>query len=279
MAMSSSSARGFTLVEIVTSIAVFAIMTLIVFAYLVPTLYQTRQNQLRTEMADSAQRAFDMMATSGKHTSSFLPVMDSEESDSYAPAGGWSYKGDGSGDRVLITQDYFTDKHLLDDRGVPVFHRVEWPEDCQSWRGEAYRTYNFLYTYNTIYFVDDNTLYRRWVARDTPDLTDCNDNNNTYLVEQTCPVDGCTHDGEFPNNSSFRAYDSILAHNVKTFTVDYYTTDNTPIVDPYDSATPEEVIRSATYAKVTLTLENSYGDVSAEYTSTVVLRRLNPYAV
>ncbi|PID31521.1 hypothetical protein CR983_00670 [Candidatus Saccharibacteria bacterium] len=272
--MNRRSTRGFTLVELTTAIAIFAIMILMFFSFVYPMIFSSRINSLQAEMAQNAQFALDEMATSSQYVSAFLPEPDGSFSDSYAPSSKWNYRGDDAEHRVLITRNYETNTNLLNSKARQIYRR-HISSDCWNSVGEVWETFNPVFSNNTIYFVKDGTLYRRWLTIDTSGSR-CGNQPSPYL-HQTCPGN-CSSVTPPVSAPHYRAYDSVLAHNVESFTVEYFAAGGVPIDNIYDSATRDKLVNGAIYAKVTLKITNTYGTRSASYTTSTIIDRIQPHA-
>lgn len=176
-------------------------------------------------------------------------------SDSYAPGGGWSYMGNGTDDRVLI----LTLPATLDRAGTP--GRILTYTNDVSFNCDALLTYNPIHTYHAVFFVENQTLYKRFLIDSTTPLC------NTQAQKQTCPADQFA---SWPTECEAR--DEIIATDVLEFSIDYSLSgDSAPVPNQY---TNPSVIEDAKAATVTIRVGGN-GPTSPQSEATLRLARIN----
>ena len=253
-----SGEKGLTIVELVLVIVLLGILFPI-FASLLVTMYHD-SFYLNDKVKSSAQitQALFYMEENVRSANSFQTAVASRFSDFYgahnagtAGAQAWSHKGDSVKSRVLITQNYSTTTNSLNSGRQPVF------TNSPSFNCTTELYYQPQLTYMTLYFVKDQTLYRRLLTDKVTPLCP----SNTQQQKQTCPP----YISDASRHGSCEAYDEALVNNVTDFTVAYYqvSIDGTSkqIDDTYTS-TDAMVLAPADYATVTITVSSRGGAVS-----------------
>lgn len=168
--------RGFTLLEIMIATAVVSVLAILIVGFLTNTFVNTMYKSARSDMLHETQLALDTMNTDIRHAAN---VDDQNRwPDENAPGGPYSWRSDE--DTLILASPVV-------DSNNDFIYRDPF----------AYLTYKN----NLIYFIDNNTLYRRTLAADV------SGNDATT----TCPEDSTSCPG-----------DSKLAEDVKTFHINYF---------------------------------------------------------
>lgn len=241
---------GFTIVELLVAMVVLGLLIGLVLGSLggyyqanINTLTKTTQEtdvrsvlrSIETELADS----------NGFLATTSVPFSDPQGMDNGTSA--WSYKGQSdaatTNRRVLIGLTYATDRNANDPVRLPVFTNTGAGCDPSA----AIPT-----EVNKIYFIarDQNTtkeqynLYRRTLV---PTAALC----GSPIQKRTCAAPDVE-----TSPTICEASDAMLVNDIKTFTVDYYTSpnDSTPIADQYSTTVDKSaLIRGAKSIKITVT--------------------------
>jgi len=240
---------GFTVAELVVVIVVLGIIFPIFIALLLSSYKDTFLLDDKVKTGAEATQALWYMEENVRVSSEFLATVPSQYSDPYGPhnsgtSGGeaWSYKGDSSTRRVLITRSYATTANALNTGRQPVFM------DTPAFSCSTQMYYQPQLSFVTIYFVRDNTLYRRILTDTTSALCP----GNTQQQKQTCPPS--VPIGSRP--ASCKANDEVLATHVGGFELAYYQIGSGGIstqIDPSYTSTDPTVLAAADYVNVTIT--------------------------
>lgn len=191
--------RGFTLVEIVITTAVVGILAILTLSFLTDIFISNTNKNARSDMLHQAQLSLNLMNKDIRHSANADDQNrwpDDNAPDSTDP---YSWRSD---DDTLILARPATDSN----------------NDFLYRDPFAYLTYKN----NLIYFLDDNTLYRRTLAADVSDNKE----------ETTCPekdTSGCPKDTQ-------------LAENVRTFYVQYFDANNNE-VPPSDARSVQATLQ------------------------------------
>lgn len=243
-----SQQGGFSLIELVIVIVVLGIIFPVFSVLFVNTYHDAYISDNKMKTSTSIMQALDYMSDGVQASSSFQTGVSSPYTDAYGAnnsgssgAQAWTYKGTSSTNRVLITKNYATSINALNTGRQPVFKNT--PDfNCTT---QMY--YQPQLTYLTIYFVNNNTLYRRILTDTTSALCA----GNSQQQKQTCPP--YISSGSW--DATCQANDEVLMNNVTGFSIDYYqiSTDGTSTqIDPTYASTDPTVLSAADYANVTL---------------------------
>jgi hypothetical protein len=251
-----SKEQGLTIVEMILVIVLLGILFPI-FAYLLINMYHD-SFYLNDKVKASSEtiQALSYIEEGTRSANAFQAVVPAPYSDFYGPhdlgtagAQAWSYKGDSATSRVLIMQNYSTTTGTLNDGRRPVF--INGPDfDCAT---QVY--YQPQLTYITIYFLKNQTLYRRILTDKTTALCP----GYTQQQKQTCPP------YISPANSSCEANDEAIVQNVSNFSVTYHqisSAGTSTQIDPSYTSTNPAILASADYANVTITTSLRGGAVT-----------------
>lgn len=246
---------GFTLVEVVIVMVIVGVIFPVFATLLVNMYHDSVVSREMVSMSTEANTALYYMDESVRNSHAFLIGVPEEFPDAYGPHNlgtgsgqAWSYKGDSAKSRVLISKNYATSTNPQNSTRTPVF--IYTPAfNCTT---EMY--YQPQLSYLAIYFVRDNTLYRRTLTdTDTPLCA-----GSTQQQKTSCPPDVPV--GE--RDASCAANDETLATRVSEFSIVYYQTsvdgDATALDPDYTSEEPT-ALASADYALVTLELSSRGG--------------------
>lgn len=241
--------RGFTIVELSVVIVVIGLIFPIFTVLLVNAYRDTFTVDDKVKTSAATMQAFWYMDDSVRASSAYLTAPQSQFSDNYGPndngtggAEAWSYKGKSPTNRVLILDNYATSINGLNNGRMPVFKQTP------AFNCTTEMTYQPQLNYMTIFYVKNNTLYKRLLTDTTSPLCP----GNVQQQKQTCPpyiAAGSRH-------SSCQANDEILLTNVTEFTVRYYQMSQAGVsteIDPSYAATTPDALDAADYATVTIT--------------------------
>jgi len=216
-----------------------------------------RESTLSSTYSSELEFAADWLERDVRFASVFNPGVTTPFADSYAPSGGWSYMGQGINKRVLILSSPASSLRQGTDTRVPTY--IDGPEfDCSP----AQMTYNPTLYYRSIYFLDGNTLYKRYLVDQTTPTC------NSRIQKQSCPA---SQKASWPTLCG--ASDETIATNVTQFNVDYYTSKdenpdtNLPIPNQYSD--PEKL---GDAESVALQLTMTQPDSAKPVTATIKIR-------
>jgi prepilin-type N-terminal cleavage/methylation domain-containing protein len=152
---------GFTLVELLVSLAVIGILGVTFVTYLSTSYFGSLQQQDRLQLGSTLQAANRTMSDELSLSSGILTT--GTLTDTYAPVGGW----------VTSSSTLVTTSPALDNVGNII-----------------YTATNVPYTNEIVYFVTSNTLYRRVIKNPAVTgnaaLTTC----PQIVANSSCPADG-----------------------------------------------------------------------------------------
>lgn len=261
---------GFTLVEMAVVIIIIGVVLPVIAAILIYTYRDAFISNYQATASSEARRALWFMDDDVKLAGAFSAVLPANFNDAYGPhnlgisgAQAWSYKGDSSTNRVLITRNYATSDNIGNPSRKPVYI------DGAYFNCSDQMTYQPELTYVTIYFVHNQTLYRRILTDKTTPL--CAGNAQAQL--QSCPPYITSG-----RDSSCQANDEAIASGVSNFDVKYFQLSgdgNSDPVDPTYTSTDPNILDEADFVQVTLGITSSNG----AYTETMMQRitKVNQY--
>lgn len=249
--------QGFTLIEVLLVFPMLLIAIAGMLAVLIVLLQQNTSQRASLNVTYQTQQALDIMDNDIRYSSHFLVAADPSplNTDNYGSDNSgqaWSYKDYDAQHRVLIVRAYSSTDNLLSDSRKNVYINQV---GCTGSSKYA----NPTLQYDIIYFIRNNTLFKRIIVDTTTATCDAQ-----YQV-QSCPIDVT-----YPRNSVCKADDEVLLENATGMTIQYYVnpSDSTPI-DAFNSNDPT-ILDSAQSALITLTSSTT---VSGEpVTSTLILR-------
>ena len=253
--------KGFTIVELAVVIVILGGVFPLFISLLLGAYGDTFTLDTKTKTNSQVTQAIWYMDDNVRVANRYATTVPSQFSDAYGPhnAGtsgveAWSYKGDSSTSRVLITQSYATSANPLNSGRQPVF--VNTPDfNCTT---QMY--YQPQLTFMTIYFVKDGTLYRRVLTDTTTALCA----GNTQQQMRSCPPYITSG-----RDASCQTNDEVLATNVTQFLVQYYQTTQAGsdvAIDPGYASTDPTILDAADYANVTITTSFKNGQVTNSIT-------------
>lgn len=253
----SRNDTGMTIVE---TVIVVTIITAVILGFILAldrTLTEASRTGAIANLNSQASRAIDRIEHEVVSASKFHATIASPFSDPYEPGAGWSHVGDGENDRVLILSQPATS---LRDRATS---RELTYQDGPSYTCSATDLrYNPVHTYRAILFVDNNTLYKRFLTDETTALC------NSQIQKQSCPADAI---GTWPAICEVR--DEVIARDVSDFDVSYYRAgESSAIADAY---TDPSLLAKAVSVDVVLTLSEPSGADPASSTVTIHATRAN----
>jgi type II secretory pathway component PulJ len=181
---------GVTLVELMVTCSIVAIVSIIMMNFMANWLQQNAQTRGRVELLASAQNALDQIGDDIRLSAS--ADQNNRWRDTYAPSAPTDLQSWQSNASTLILASA-----VEDTSGNIVF------SDAASYTSQKN---------NFIYFVKSGTLYRRTLA-----ATGVTNNK----LKTTCPA---------ANATTSCPADKVLATNITTFSVKYYNADNTEVI-------------------------------------------------
>lgn len=254
-AFSASVSRGVTLIEITIVIVIMPVIVTSFVFVLSSTLHNAHETAARAEYQSSLALAVDRLEHDIRLATAFNSNIGAPFSDSYQPVSGWNYSGTGPDNRVLILSLPAT---TVRDGAAT---RTTVYEDSPAYNCTTELRNNPVLTYRAVYFVEDTTLYKRFLT-DTSTATCA-----PQIQKQTCPAADIA---SWP--SSCEARDEVIATNVSQFSVDYLQHGlATPLPDQYSDAS---AVALANSVKISLALsKNSSSEITTD--TTVTIARIN----
>lgn len=226
---------GFTLVELLIATILSSVVVIVFIGTLLNMISTADRFRVQLELNGETQMALDTVERDVRLSTGFAATLPSTApfTDSYGPTntdqgwgGTWSYRGTDpdnatSPNKTLIlrlnstvTNALASNRTLTYIEGFTTnpYATIEPTYNCTT-----ALTVNYKLPYYSIYFVRDNTLYRRTVTDTSTALC-----NGPQRQKQSCPREDVTP------ASNCQAYDEILAENVSGFRVTYYQQEDTP---------------------------------------------------
>lgn len=256
--MRHTSSKGFTVVELIIVIFVLGILTALLYRPFIG-LYNANTTGLRqTAQFTNVHSALRIIESKIGESVQFLST------NSVADPNGttWNWTGNAVDNRVFITSNYATTK--------------EEAADTTNIRTLVFKsaTCDIPITNNYVYFVKNETLYRRTIATEnTTAPTSCGYTNGQ---KQTCPID---------NPATYcKGIDAKIISNVTEFRVDYYSdTGSATPMDPelFDSSkyrtkySDPNVPMMAKAIDITLSAKSGTKNSDPIYTSKLRITRIN----
>lgn len=210
---------GFTLVELAVATAVTGILILVIMGFTINSFAQISVTEARGDLLREAQFSLDTLTEDARLSSNSFD--ESTLLDPNAPNSNQKWEG-GQSTLILATAAQDRNRNIL---------------FADALQYTSHKN-------NKVYFIKDNTLYRRTIAANVP--------NNA--LQTTCPA------GEITNTCPG---DSVLAHNVSGFEVKYY--------DNSGEEVPPSQARSI-QAVLKLNKRKYSQDIKAEYKTRTVFR-------
>lgn len=219
----SSRVRGISLIELVLAMTILPIIIGGTIFALNTILANSRQAVLIATYSSELGFAADWIEHDVRFASGFNPDTTALFADPYAPSGGWNYIGEDVDSRVLILSSPASSLRQGTRTRVPTY--TNGPNfNCSP----SQMAYNPILLYKSIYFLDGQTLYKRYlIDKTTPTC-------NAHIQKQSCPAD---KEASWPPEC--QANDEVIATNVTQFAIDYYTSKdespdtNQPITTQY----------------------------------------------
>lgn len=243
-----SSSRGATFVEILITLTLIPIVTATIVTIIFTALNDARRVSLQGTYDSKVQAATNRLERDVRMATEFRTTTSSPFTDPYGPnyttpGLPWAIHGNSSTDRVLIIEAPAMTvgkiKPGAPDALIPAYHKNN-PSNCGS-----QKTGNNIFTHLAIYFVYNNTLYKRYLINPDGNVNSkaC---DTPMTTKQSCP-----REIEASWHVRCGAYDEIVATDVSEFTVEYYRNQTATPLNVY--ATPS-LVSSADIVKVTLKL-------------------------
>jgi prepilin-type N-terminal cleavage/methylation domain-containing protein len=248
--------RGVTLIEITIVITILPLIITAFILVLDKTLGDAKTVAAQSTYDITSSLAIDRMEDDVRASTAFNSSVSAPYSDPYQPVAGWNYVGTGSTDRVMILSlPATTVRENATTRSVAY-------QDSATYDCATQLTLNPIMTYRAIYFVNNATLYKRFLT-DTTTPTCA-----TQIQKQTCPSASIA---SWP--SICKARDEVIAEDVLAFSVDYHqdrSADALP--NQYTDTGALSIARAAT---ITLKIGKITNSKSTTSTQTLRIVRMN----
>lgn len=250
--------RGYTIPELLIVMFVLSTMSAILFVTLDAFFYDNLRTLGSTLQVNETRTVLRQMQSNVSEARNFLTVNTVQDPTGPPGGGAWSYTGPAPGTdstkRYLIVSTYATTAAVSD----PARSLVYTP-GVSGVCNTTDPTNNAILENNYVYFVHNQTLYRRTIVNDpATGRTVC---GSAPFQKQSC-APGYT-------NSRCQATDAVLLRNVKAFTVDYYATSasNTPV--PNIFTTPALLDENISTAVITVTTTHKINGKDNDYTASI----------
>lgn len=279
---------GFSLVELMIAMLLIGTILSVFITALLSMLDVSSRNQVQLELNGENQVALDTIERDVRLATTFATALPTQFSDQYGPAntnegwtGSWTYKGVEPGNpnspyKVLILGEKASVGNPLAANRKPVFIKgfltnpyatADVALNCTE-ASPGTLVANYKLPYYLVYFVRDNTLYRRTLTDTTTELC-----NGPQRQKQSCPRQDATP------HTTCRARDEIMATNVSEFRIDYYLQLDTPmptfeLVDAYNS-TNADILASVDNVVISLTMQKPAFGTVIESRLSVRVSRVN----
>lgn len=247
---------GFTIVELTVVIVMLGVLLPIFSTLFIDVYHDTYTADRVAKATYETKQALSYMEDNVRVSNGFLAAVPTPFTDPYGPhnngssnSEAWSYKGDSSKSRFLITKSYATNSNGLATARQPVFINTA------NYNCSTQMYYQPQLSFITIYFMKDTTLYKRLLT----DTSTAVCPGNTQAQKQTCPP----YIAVSSRDASCGANDEILAKNVSEFSTKYYQISkdgSSTQIDPSFSSTDQTVLDPADYVIVTLTMSTTNGN-------------------
>lgn len=282
-------AEGFTIVELLIATILCAIVTSVFITALVAMTRSVTIQKTQLELSESNQIALNTierdvrLALAYETTPAYSTFVDS-----YGPtntnegwSGTWSYKGTDSDHRVLILRENATTTNPFAASRNPVyvqgFLANLYGEQNTNFNCTLYNaataptgalTYNPTLPYYLIYFVRDGNLYRRVLTDTTTPVC----SNTPQYQKQSCP------EADTSQPASCKANDELIAENVASFTVTYYSqgSSSTPTFTDINAyaQSDSDIFEEVSNITATLKLQKSAGGSVRSTTLSVTVSKV-----
>lgn len=291
LAIKTKTETGFTLVELLIATILSSLVVTVFIAALLTMVSTAAMQKTQLELSGESQIALDIIERDIRLALDFGTTLPAPFQDQYGPqltdntwSGSWTYKGvdtaPASPQKVLLLRQITTVGHPLNPTRSPVYvqsalanpYELRPEFNCSVFHPTnnptGSLTQNYKLPYYQIYFVRDNTLYRRTVT-DTATVL-C---NGPQYQKQSCPREDATRP------ATCLANDEIIAHNVAGFRVDYYQQEELPAIsfldlNAYASSSPD-IFAEATSVVVTLRLQKTVAGKERASELAVRVNRIN----
>ena len=217
--------QGFTVPELITAITIATVLMVGVISILVNLAGSGAAVIRTTEQIRTNQDTISDIQTDMPLTTRFLAtptLADASSSESPLGANGWKIHGTNANSRILILQTYAT-THAVQSPDRKIVYFDDSLGGCPVGRTPV--------TNNVIYFVKNNTLYRRLLREpaSAPSAPYCT--GQTIAQQQTCTTPGS------PANPNCTAKDVVVATNIQRFSVQYFAepTSASPIANAHST--------------------------------------------
>lgn len=252
------SSPGFTLVELVVTMTVLAILSSAIFTIYIDNYRQSSRMVTQASLDATAQLGMSVLEHDVRYSFAFSTSMPAGFSDPYGRDNGGTpvtYSGTSSTTRSLLLSQYATTTNALGNTRQAVYKQGAF--SCAT---NLYD--NPKLPYLIVYFVRDNSLFRRTITDST--TATC---NPPQYQKQSCPP------SVSPWNAICKAADEVIAENVSGFAIDYYSGTDTSPTDVYSSSDPA-VLDTMDSVGITLTLATQ-GSSPIASTTTMRITRVN----
>lgn len=201
--MKHGYSKGFTLVEMVVVMPLM-LLTIAALGVLLINVYVSlsiKAGRLALEL--ESQQALFAMRDELFYAVGFSGKNQSDTTDTFQPSGGWNAVAHNA---LIVYEASYTKNRQSVLRSL--VYKKDSPHECTS----EFITENQYSTNSVIYFKSGDKLYRRIL------IPDQSVNCNTTYRKKTCPS------ANVPVSCS--EADTLIADNVKTFTLSYYRRNN-----------------------------------------------------
>ncbi len=252
----TSSSPGFSIVELALVIAIIPLITLVFIAMLYTAINESRRSATKTTYDSRAQIAMDWLEHDIRYATNFLTTVNNAQypdPNDYGPAGTeFSYSGQSSSLRTLIITSPATSDISLNTNRNLIFKK-DTPFPCTSAQD------NEPLEYLSVYFVKNNTLYKRTI----PDTTSAICGPTSSIRQKlSCPrsVASCT------------VFDEIVAENVTQFSINYHRASPPSLLNVY---TTSNLMADAIAADITITITQPSGSNPISSTISLKITKVN----
>lgn len=269
--------QGFTIVEVLV-IAPIVILALGAFiAVMVNMTAEVLKTQSENSMVQSTQDALNTIEQDIKLSGQFLAAneLTAQSPQGYADGQGPTNSASDANSftnvttgntrsKMLILRTFTTDKNPIDGTRKPIY--TDQPAgNCDQ------QTVNKLFSSNTIYFVKNNTLWKRTIIQQgsgRPNLC------STPWQQPSCS-------STVSKGTYCKVNDTRLANNVSDFTIDYFVNpgDTTPIPNAVDTTKTiterNDALSNASAVRVTIATSNTVAGREVSNSASMRATKLN----
>lgn len=249
-----------TTVELVVAMSLATIVFVGLFGLIFSFFTTNSKSLVSLEQTQTTESAMNTIRTDLPLTRGFLATTTIDDVPPADPAvlpvpTTWRFNGLSGLNNTLILETVSITQHpSQEDRDITYLAAGECPIGMQPAKN------------NIIYYVQNQTLYRRVLVADVPQSTYCP--GQSPFESRTCTDPSATNK---PANCTRK--DVAIAHNISAFTVDYFEDSASAEPHPtiYTDENPQAILDNTTTINVTLSVEK--GDQYETYTAATRLSR------